>query len=289
MSRIRTVKPSFWSNGKILECSISARLLFIGLLNFCDDCGRHEFRPRQIRAQIFPGESFTDDDMLLMLDNLCNVGLISRYEVAGKEYLRVEGWHHQRIDKPQPPRCPEPETGFSSSAHSTIPEHSANSTGMSTEAAENTPSSFRPDRKGEEEKVKKNVQRADKFGDFWEIYPRKAKKADAARIWKRRGLDSISATIVDDVRRRSAEDSRWLSNFIPDPTTYLNGNRWEDEIHRAPPSTGSLPDWARIPAADDELWDWAKRHGYLNPGHRTYIQYRNALKEAVEQRKRNGC
>ena len=31
MARIRTVKPEFWTDEKVVECSIPARLLFIGL------------------------------------------------------------------------------------------------------------------------------------------------------------------------------------------------------------------------------------------------------------------
>ncbi len=42
MARIRTTKPEFWSSAQIIELSRDARLLFIGMWNFCDDNGRHK-------------------------------------------------------------------------------------------------------------------------------------------------------------------------------------------------------------------------------------------------------
>lgn len=108
MSRIRTIKPDFWTSEQIIECSPNARLLFIGLWNFCDDAGRHSWSPRQIRAQVFPGDHFTTDEVSRMLDELSTNDLIRRYAVDGKEYLYVTGWHHQKIDRPQKPTCPAP-------------------------------------------------------------------------------------------------------------------------------------------------------------------------------------
>ena len=41
MARIRTIKPEFWTSEQVVDCSPTARLLFIGLWNFCDDGGVH--------------------------------------------------------------------------------------------------------------------------------------------------------------------------------------------------------------------------------------------------------
>jgi len=40
--------------------------------------------------------------------------------------------------------------------------------------------------------------------------------------------------IIDNVRHRIENDPRWQAGFIPDPTTYINGDRWEDEINTQP-------------------------------------------------------
>lgn len=74
------------------------------------------------------------------------------------------------------------------------------------------------------------VGRADRFQDFWSVYPKKVKKKQARDIWKRKGLDAIADKIVQDVKTRLEEDGQWLDGFIPHPTTYLTGDRWDDEI-----------------------------------------------------------
>ena len=54
MSRIRTVKPEFWTSEQIIACSPIARLLFIGLWNFCDDNGVHPASYIRLKAEVFP-------------------------------------------------------------------------------------------------------------------------------------------------------------------------------------------------------------------------------------------
>ena len=108
MARIRTIKPEFWTSGQVLECSTNARLMFIGLWNFSDDEGRHPYRPKQIKAQIFPSDDLSEKDILGMLLELSKNGLITTYTIDNEQYLLINGWHHQRIDKPQPAKYPPP-------------------------------------------------------------------------------------------------------------------------------------------------------------------------------------
>lgn len=121
MPRIRSIKPEFWTAGQIIECSLNARLLFIGLWNFCDDEGRHPHRPKQIKAQIFPADDLIEKDIQGMLLELSTNGLITIYTVDNQEYLQVNGWHHQRIDKPQPAKYPPPLQDVSENIQGTFP------------------------------------------------------------------------------------------------------------------------------------------------------------------------
>jgi len=91
-----------------MECSPNARLLFIGLWNFCDDSGRHPLTPRQIKALIFPSDDISVENVRGMLDELSMNGLIVTYVIEDKEYLQVTGWSHQKIDRPQKPKYPGP-------------------------------------------------------------------------------------------------------------------------------------------------------------------------------------
>jgi len=101
MARIRTVKPEFWSSEQVMECSPIARLLFIGLWNFCDDAGNHVASAKTVKAEIFPGDDISSTDVQRMLDELSSNSLIAFYTKGDKDYLHVTGWRkHQKIEKP---------------------------------------------------------------------------------------------------------------------------------------------------------------------------------------------
>ena len=103
MARIRSIKPEFWSSKQVTKCSLNARLLFIGLWNFCDDAGRHPLKLDEIKTNIFPGDDIDSATVQGMLGELSVNGLIETYVVADQEYLQVTGWHHQKINRPQKP------------------------------------------------------------------------------------------------------------------------------------------------------------------------------------------
>lgn len=124
MARIRSIKPEFWSSEQVMECSRNARLLFIGLWNWCDDSGRLPIKLKTIKANIFPGDDLSLLDVQGMLRELSRNGLVMVYTVEEQEYLWVTGWHHQKINHPQPPKYPGPEQDDSSTIPGLLTDHS---------------------------------------------------------------------------------------------------------------------------------------------------------------------
>ncbi|MWK58733.1 hypothetical protein GO594_22350 [Pseudomonas otitidis] len=100
MARIRTIKPEFWTSEQVMECSPIARLLFVGIWNFCDDGGNHPDSEKSLKALIFPGDDIGSSSVRQLLDELSSAGLITFYEQDGKRFLHVNGWHHQKIERP---------------------------------------------------------------------------------------------------------------------------------------------------------------------------------------------
>lgn len=97
MARIRTVKPDFWTDEKVVECSFEVRLLFIGLFNFADDNGNMVNSHRRIKMQIFPADVI---DCKPLIDELIKHGLVISYEFNGINYLNIKGFKkHQYIKK----------------------------------------------------------------------------------------------------------------------------------------------------------------------------------------------
>jgi len=80
----------------------------------------------------------------------------------------------------------------------------------------------------------KNIgQTPSAFDRFWKAYPKKVKRKTAEEIWRRKRLDPRIDQLIADVTLRLASDSRWQGGYVPDPTTYLNQERWNDELQQA--------------------------------------------------------
>lgn len=78
----------------------------------------------------------------------------------------------------------------------------------------------------------KQRQTAERFEEWWSIYPKKRNRQKACKIWKSKKLDAKADELIADVRRRLQFDRQWLDGYAPHPPTYLNNDRWEDEIEK---------------------------------------------------------
>jgi hypothetical protein len=107
--RIRTLKPEFVTSESVSRLSREARLCFVLLLLYVDDCGRGRASPRLISSVLFPYDDDVPDRMDGWLKELEAEGMVIRYNVGADHYLEIPKWSkHQRIDKPSksnfPPR-----------------------------------------------------------------------------------------------------------------------------------------------------------------------------------------
>ena len=68
------------------------------------------------------------------------------------------------------------------------------------------------------------------FDSFWEVYPRKERKADARKMWKKMKLDSLVDLIISDVKIRKTKHKSWVDGFVLGPVKYLSNETWEEEI-----------------------------------------------------------
>ncbi len=77
------------------------------------------------------------------------------------------------------------------------------------------------------------VTQSDQFDQFWAIYPRKVGKKAALNIWTRLKPDKdLLEQILRAVEKQKKLD-QWTKDggqFIPNPATWLNQCRWEDEL-----------------------------------------------------------
>lgn len=108
MARIRTIKPDFWTDEKIVELDFAARLFFVGSWNFADDNGNLQRSAKKLKMQIFPADAI---DCEPVIQSLLTHGLLSEYEVNGEKFLHINGFRkHQVINRPSKTGLPTPES-----------------------------------------------------------------------------------------------------------------------------------------------------------------------------------
>ena len=76
------------------------------------------------------------------------------------------------------------------------------------------------------------------FLEFWKQYPKRIGKGSAYKAWKDGKCEGISEVVVKAVREQNGYLTREGGRFVPNPATWLNQRRWEDE----PPKPSGLGD-----------------------------------------------
>ena len=71
------------------------------------------------------------------------------------------------------------------------------------------------------------------FDLFWSAYPKKVGKADARKAFAK-AKASVETMIASlDKQKQSDQWTREGGRYIPNPATWLNQGRWEDELRPA--------------------------------------------------------
>lgn len=108
MARIRTIKPTHWSDKELPNISLQAHLIWIATWNFSDDDGVFEDDPLLLKSQIFPRRTdIRVEQIKQWLDQLVKARFIIPFHYKGEGYYVSRTFNtHQRIDKPQSGKVP---------------------------------------------------------------------------------------------------------------------------------------------------------------------------------------
>ena len=96
-----------------------------------------------------------------------------------------------------------------------------------------------------------------RFNEFWLAYPRKVGKGDAIKAFGRIRWSEVDfAELMAALARQKASEqwTRENGRFVPNPATWLNQGRWEDELKpagngatlRDEATDYSAPDWLNV-------------------------------------------
>ena len=245
MARMRYIKPEFWTDGKMVALSFAARLLYIGMWNFavCDK-GHVEDDVLRLKMQVFPAD---DVDVQSALDELVGSGRVVRVELStGETFLHViHLGDHQKVDPRWTPRCAACKDAIPAEtpATSTEPAKPHRNSPKLSDTLPKTPQ----EGIGEERRVKNTRAPAPPamFEEFWAAYPKRVDKGHARTAYTKALAKTDSQTLVTGAQRYAAAQAGGDPKFTALPTTWLNGERWEDEAVVVP----------LAPARERSPWD----------------------------------
>jgi len=219
--RNRMIKKEYWHSHRILSISPYERLMFICMFNVADDDGILKNSALQMKSICFSCDSEITLGMVQeYIKNLLGVGLIELNNE--RTLIRITNWKsHQRIDKPTPSRH---------KFKKAILEEYGKDTRV-------FPDDYTPkERKGRQRKTKEKKETVqDKtlelFTEFYELYKRKQDKKRAYTAFK--NLTRANQILcIEGVNNYN----KWIElnsiekNMIKLPTTYINGEHWNDEL-----------------------------------------------------------
>lgn len=109
MARARNIKPGFFKNEDLAECSPWARLCFAGLWTLADREGRLEDRPKKIKGELFAFDSVEVEPLLV---ELARWGFITRYAAKGLGIIQINkfGAHQNPHHREPPSDLPPPQS-----------------------------------------------------------------------------------------------------------------------------------------------------------------------------------
>jgi len=213
----RYLKPGIRDSESIDSLSPMTETLFYRLLVTVDDFGRADARPAMVKALCFPiKESVTAAKCAQMLAELVSNGLAAVYVADGKTVLQMLKWDNKprasaSLFPDQSDECIQAYTDVCKPR--TLLPVTVTVTGTETVGSE-TP-----------------IATHEGFARFWSAYPKKAAKPAAIKAFKAQKVNGEIGNILDDIARKAASDD-WTKDggkYVPNPATYLNQRRWEDE------------------------------------------------------------
>jgi len=89
--------------------------------------------------------------------------------------------------------------------------------------------------KDKESKEVKNIY-DHQFLEFWDVYPRKISKKKASDKYSKILAKTDHQLIMDSLNAHLKSWNGTAAEFIPHPTTWLNGERWNDEVEEKRPA-----------------------------------------------------
>lgn len=219
----RLLREGILSSDRVDRLDFPAEVFYRRLMSKVDDHGLYDARPLVLRASLYPlrVDRVREADISRWIATCETAGLIVLYEADNKPYLKVLDTRWQaRSD----PKFPVPPPSVECTTVNNCKHLYTKSLSLSESLSKT---------------LSVHVDRENEFLQFWESYPRHENKKKARELFLKTNpedLQKILAALV--VQKKSESWRKDGGKYIPHPTTWLNGRRWEDEVTISPVNGG---------------------------------------------------
>ena len=222
----RLLKESFKSSPQIEELSWFEQCVWARLIVTVDDYGRFDARPAMLKSELFPvNEKVSKPALIKAMRHLVAVDLIRMYEVDGRPYLYIPTWDkHQRI-RAHKSRFPEPDSQMTDICPQLADKCGRNP--IQSNPIQN-PILIQSNPSSADEKKEERMKW---FEEWWGEYPRKVGKGKCREKYlKIVTTEERRSQLMAAIRKQNEVYKNKELQYIPYPETWLNQERWEDEL-----------------------------------------------------------
>lgn len=272
MPRSRNIKPSFFKNEDLADVDPIGRLLFVGLWTLSDRSGLVEYRPKRIKAELFPYDHDLDvNRYLTVLDQL---GFIQILTDGVNEWIFIKNFSkHQNPHHTEKTQHPDPKSlrlKGSDSVTGTTPLSNGYNPADSLLLI---PDSLIPDSNEKQAPAKANASKKSK--SF------KPPTVEEVKEYCKQRRNNISPEkFIDHYEARG-----WMLGKNKMKSWQAAVRTWEGNDYNQTAKQDPIPEDCPIPKNPAMLQPWAKENGYPPPGAMDMGVYRDFLIRKWRERK----
>ena len=236
----RIIKESICTSENIDALTYFEEAFFYRLIVNCDDYGRMDARAKILKARLFPLKQITEEQIAAALASLQRESLIILYHREGRPYIQLRTWSKHQNIRAKKSKYPEPDgseilsvgeyekrqipTDEFVSEHLNSNEYECPRNPIQSNTNSNPNTNTNPIPQSGDVRRKETDLNFDKF---WKEYPRKVGKEAAKRAFAK--VKVPVDTLLAALQQQKASE-QWKRGYIPNPATWLNQGRWEDEV-----------------------------------------------------------
>ncbi len=224
----RILKESVCSSENLEGLTWFQEVFFYRLIVNCDDYGRMDARPKILASKLFPLKDIRLNQISDALRALTSAELVALYEKDGHPFLQMKTWDRHQSIRAKKSKFPEPD--------STCKQLQADDFNCKQMISNASKCSRNPIQSESNPNPNPNTNPAnadDRFNEFWDAYPRHEDKKNAKKAFDKLKPDADMLRLMLTSIDRWKQSDQWQENngqFVPYPATWLNGERWKDEV-----------------------------------------------------------